>query len=104
MFEKKQKLYVVPVMHTVAKPCSGISYRFLSLVYFKLYVLLQWVIAVLRPSTFLEFLGHISPQPCLILPRIPKTMLDLLSAGLASFVCNIGKGERGWFSLYSASD
>ena len=51
--------------------------------------------SLLGPSTFLAFFGNISPQPCLILPLISETMLDLLSVGLALFVCNIAKDKRG---------
>ena len=59
---------------------------------------------MLRPSTFVEFLGHITPCPCSMLPPSPETMLDL-SARIASIVFNIGKGEKGWFSIiFSARD
>ena len=50
---------------------------------------------MLRHFALLVYLRLISPLSSTIQPPPAKTMLDFLSLELASFLCNIEKGEGG---------
>ena len=54
---------------------------------------------MLRHFALLVYLRLISPLSSTIQPPPPKTMLDFLSLELASFLCNIEKGEGGGVAL-----